>query len=105
MDKKIRKVNAKLYLEYLKFKDDMLRKTQEEVFKNCYKIDVFLNLYEILVEKSLTLSAEILVRLEKEDNILEFLYEGWMKIDDNTYQEMCQYVNEKLSFLEQKKAG
>lgn len=105
MDKNVRRVNAKLYLEYLKFKDDMLRKTQEEVFKNCYKIDVFLNLYEILVEKSQTLSAEILMKLEKEENILEFLYDGWMKIDDSTYQEMCRYVCEKLSFLEQKKAG
>lgn len=105
MDKNVRRVNAKLYLEYLKFKDDMLRKTQEEVFKNCYKIDVFLNLYEILVEKSQTLSAEILMKLQKEENILEFLYDGWMKIDDSTYQEMCRYVCEKLSFLEQKKAG
>ena len=45
------------------------------------------------------------MKLEKEENILEFLYEGWMKIDDSTYQEMCRYVCEKLSFLEQKKAG
>lgn len=40
MDKEVRKVNTKLYLEYLKFKDDMLRKTQEEVFQSCYKIDI-----------------------------------------------------------------
>lgn len=105
MEKKIRRVNAKLYLEYLKFKDDMLRKTQDEVFKNCYKIDVFLNLYEILVEKSQTFSAEVLLHLEKEENILEDLYEGWMKIDDSTYQEMCQYVNRKLGVLAQRKAG
>ena len=105
MDKEVRKVNTKLYLEYLKFKDDMLRKTQEEVFQSCYKIDMFLNFYEILLEKTQLLSKEVLMCLEKEENILEVLYEGWMKIDDSTYQDMCQYVNRKLGMYEQRKAG
>ena len=105
MDKEVRKINTKLYLEYLKFKDDMLRKTQEEVFQSCYKIDIFLNFYEILLEKTQQLSKEVLMCLEKEENILEVLYEGWMKIDDSTYQDMCQYVNRKLRMYEQRKAG
>lgn len=105
MDKKVRKVNAKLYLEYLQFKDEMLRKTQEEVFESCYKIDVFLNLYQIMVEKAQELSVEILVQLEQDEHVLEKLYNGWMKINDSTYEEMVRYVNEKLSSFGMKKAG
>lgn len=105
MDKKVRKVNAKLYLEYLQFKDEMLRKTQEEVFESCYKIDVFLNLYQIMVEKAQELSVEILVQLEQDEHVLEKLYNGWMKKSDSTYEEMVQYVNEKLSAFGMKKAG
>lgn len=106
MEKQVRRVNARLYLEYLKFKDDMLRKSQEEVFESCYRIDVFLNLYEIMVEKTEELPREILMRMEKQEGLLERLYKGWMKKDDSAYQELKDYVeNELLLLLDQRKAG
>lgn len=106
MEKEVRRVNTRLYLEYLKFKDDMLCKSQEEVFKNCYRIDVFLNLYEIMVEKMEELPAGILARLEEQEGLLERLYEGWMKKDDSAYQELKDYVVKELFLLlDQRKAG
>ncbi len=106
MEKEVRRVNARLYLEYLKFKDDMLHKSQKEVFESCYRIDVFLNLYEIMVEKTEELPREILARLEEQEGLLERLYEGWMKKDDSAYQELKDYVeNELLLLLNQRKAG
>lgn len=105
MNKEIRKVNAKLYLEYLRFKDEMLRKAQDEVFESCYKIDVFLNLYQILVEKAQQLSAEMLLLLENDENILWELYQGWMKTSDDKYREMSQFVSERLDGLYRTKAG
>lgn len=106
MEKEVRRVNTRLYLEYLKFKDDMLRKSQEEVFKSRYRIDVFLNLYEIMVEKTEELPREILARLEKQEGPLERLYEGWMKKEDSVYQELKDYVEKELFLLlDQRKAG
>lgn len=105
MDKKIRKVNTKLYLEYLRFKDEILRKTQDEVFESCYKIDVFLNLYQIVVEKAQEMSVEMLLLLENDENILEELYRGWMKTVDDKYGEMDQFVTGKLDTFYRTKAG
>lgn len=105
MDKKIRKVNTKLYLEYLRFKDEILRKTQDEVFESCYKIDVFLNLYQILIEKAQEMSAEMLLLLENDENILDELYRGWMKRVDDKYGEMDHFVTEKLDTFYRTKAG
>ena len=40
----------RLHIELQLFKDSILRQSKEEVYKSSYKIEVFVNSYEILVE-------------------------------------------------------
>lgn len=86
----------KIYEEYLEFKDKLLQKSKDDIYGDSYKIEVFVNLYEILVEKSDYLSSEILRNLLNQSVILETLYNSWMKKEDSSYDELKQHVEEEL---------
>ena len=42
----------RLHMELLLFKDSMLRKEKEDIFKDSYKIEVYVDLYEVFVENA-----------------------------------------------------
>jgi len=98
-EKEVGQVNGKLYLEYLKFKDEMLRTTHEEIFANCYRIDIILNLYNIMLELTAKLPEAVLRNLEGQEGMLDYLYHGWIKTPDSTYQELSNFVESRLPYL------
>ena len=86
----------KIYSEYKKFKNDMLKQSKEELFGNVYKIEIMINLYEILLEKAESLSERSLWSLLMQPNLLETMYSSWMKKEDGFYRELQQHVEEEL---------
>ncbi len=49
-EKELRELfQQRLYMELMLFKDSMLQKEKKGIFHDSYKIEVFVNLYEILV--------------------------------------------------------
>lgn len=91
-------VNAKLYLEYIRFRDETLQKIQKEIFSGCYKIDVLLNIYEILVEKTKELKSEGVLEALPDDT-LEQLYCGWIRMENDVFQGLEEYVNQSLESM------
>lgn len=87
---------AKLYEEYLQFKHSMLNKSKKDIYEESYKIEVFTNLYEILIEKQDRLSDAMIENLLRSTGLLEFLYQHWLKKEDGFYDELVQYVDEEL---------
>ena len=91
-----------LHIELHLFKDSMLQKTKKEIYEASYKIEVYVNMYEILMEEVENLDIET-VRgiLHWKYGILELLYEEWLGHDDNSFDELKSYVGSELGVMAQ----
>ena len=94
--------SERLHIELYLFKDSMLRKTNKEIYEASYKIEVFVNVYEILMEEVENLDIET-VRgiLHWRYGILESLYEEWLGYRDDSYDELKSYVGSELGAMAQ----
>ena len=95
-------LSEKLHVELHLFKDSMLCKTKMEIYESSYKIEVYVNVYEILMEEVENLEIET-VRgvLHWRYGILESLYEEWLGRDDNSFDELKSYVGSELGVMAQ----
>ena len=96
----------RLYLEYMLFKDSMLQKEKKDIFHDSYQIEIFVNLYEILLAYTEDLQSEMTRKLLKLNfGILEFLYQNWQYKKDNFYEVLKEYAcNELEAVLENSNA-
>ena len=87
----------RIYAELLNFKNDMLTQDKEIIYRSSYKIEFFVNVYEILVDQAEKQSEAVLYRLVYQcTGILESLYEEWLRMEDNTFSELQDYVYKEL---------
>lgn len=86
----------KLALEYIRFKRKMILMDSEEVFANAYKIDIYINLYEALLEMAESFSIQEITRLHVVPDLLECLYEGWLKTPDSQQKEIREYLKKSV---------
>lgn len=86
----------KIQMEYLYFKETTLKQSREEIFADSYRIDVFTNLYELLVGLSENLPEDLLKKLLCTENLLDSLYEDWLKKEDSSHMELTEFVMEKV---------
>ena len=87
----------RLYLEYMLFKDSMLQREKKDIFHDSYKIEIFVNLYEILLAYAENLQCEMTRKLlELNFGILEFLYQEWLHREDTFYEELREYACSEL---------
>ena len=90
----------RLYLEYMLFKDSMLQTRKEDIFAASYKIEIFVNLYEILLVQAGDLRSDTIRGLLKLDfGILEFLYRKWLDREDTFYEELREYAYSELEAI------
>ena len=87
----------RIYAEFLNFKNDMLTQDKEIIYRSSYKIEFFVNVYEILVDQVEKQSEAVLYRLVYQcTGILESLYEEWLRMEDNAFSELQDYVYKEL---------
>ena len=87
----------RLHMELLLFKDSMFQKEKEDIFMDSYRIEIYVNLYEILVEHADTLGADTMrMLLNLNYGILETVYQKWMGKKDSFYDELNTYVCNEL---------
>ena len=92
----------RLHIELQLFRDSMLRKTKEDIYEASYKIEVFVNLYEILLEDVGNMDAETMRGLICwEHGILEALYQEWLTRDDGSYDELRAYAVDEVRGIAQ----
>ncbi|MGN1193470.1 MAG: DUF3848 domain-containing protein [Dorea sp.] len=89
-------LGSKLALEYLQFKRRMVLLSPEEVFANAYRIDIYINLYEALLEMAESFSLQELEQLVPVPDLLGNLYEGWLKIPDSQQEEIREYLKKTV---------
>ena len=87
----------RLHMELLLFKDSMIQKKKEDIFMDSYRIEIYVNLYEILVEHADTLGADTMrMLLNLNYGILETVYQKWLGKKDSFYDELNTYVCNEL---------
>ena len=94
--------SERLHIELHLFRDSMLQKTKKEIYEASYKIEVFVNVYEILLEDTENLdSGTIRGNLHWKYGILESLYQEWLGHRDDSYDELKAYVGSELGVMAQ----
>lgn len=87
----------RIYAELLNFKNDLLAQDKEIIYRSSYKIEFFVNVYEILVDQAEKQPEAVLYRLVYQcTGILESLYEEWLRMEDNAFSELQEYVHSEL---------
>ena len=100
-EKKLRELLLqRLHMELLLFKDSVLQKEKEDIFRDSYKIEVYVNLYEIFMERAGCLKEDTIRKLlNLKSGILETIYQEWLDKNDIFYEELCDYVSYELVLL------
>ena len=90
----------RLHMELLLFKDSMFQKEKEDIFKASYRIEIYVNLYEILLVHTESLRGSMIRELlEINFGILDFLYREWLDREDSFYMELKEYGCRKLEVI------
>ena len=93
-------LSKRLYIELQLFKDSMLRKGKEDIFKSSYEIEIYVNLYEIFMIYIADLKAETLRRLlNLKSGIMEHIYQEWLSQEDSFFNELREYACGELAAL------
>lgn len=83
----------RIYAELLNFQIDLLKQDKEVIYFSAYKIEVYSNLYNILYEQSKYESEATLMQLMyRKGSILEYIYNGWLKVEDSFVDELKTYT-------------
>ena len=87
----------KINVEYKRFKKEQLKSPIETVYGNAYQIHSYMCIYENLLEISQKLSEDVLVSLITFPELLAYLYEKWLKVEDSSEEELNYYLQDRIS--------
>ena len=90
----------RLHMELLLFKDSMLQKEKEDIFMDSYRIEIYVNLYEILLVHTENLQCGMIRGLlALNSGILDHLYREWLDREDSFYVELKEYACGELEVM------
>ena len=90
----------RLHMELLLFKDSMFQKEKEDIFMDSYRIEIYVNLYEILLAHTETLQCGMIRGLlALNSGILDHLYQEWLDRKDSFYMELKEYACGELEVM------
>ena len=91
-EKELRELlQQRLHLELMCFKDSILQQGKEDIFNASYKIEIYVNLYEILLVHTENLQKGMIRELLGLGfGILDSLYQGWLDREDKNGTESAQ---------------
>lgn len=100
-EKELRELlQERLHMELMLFKDSVLQKEKADIFKASYQIEIYVNLYEILLIDAEKLQGDVIRELLSLDfGILDLLYQGWLDREDSFYGELREYACYELEAL------
>ena len=100
-EKELRELlQQRLHLELMCFKDSMRQQGKEDIFKASYRIEIYVNLYEILLVHTENLQGGMIRELLGLGfGILDHLYQEWMDREDGFYEELKEYACNELEAI------
>ena len=86
----------KLNMELKAFKEKMLSKEPEDIYKNAYKIDIIINLKEFLEDKCEVYETDLIFELIMIPGLLEFLYDEWLTYEDSRMDDVDSFLSYEM---------
>lgn len=83
-----RLVSWKLISELKLYRHKILSYSKEEVYQSAFEIDARQQIYELFVQQIPMLSNQCLQICIAKSNLLEFLFQSWMKTPDTQTEEI-----------------
>lgn len=90
----------KINLELKRFKESMLLKEPEEIYGNAYQIDSIINFAELLFAMRQKISVETLEKLLLFPNLLAFVYDRWLDMEDSHVEELTDCLERCVKEVE-----
>lgn len=84
---------------YTEFKEEMLKKDPEEIFEKAYKISIITEIFDILFDSYEFTPHEAEIVLKFKGNILEQVYDEWLKYDNGIREDLEQSVDRTFTLL------
>ena len=102
-EKELRELfRERLHMELQLFKDSMLQKEKEDILKDSYRIEIYVNLYEIFAAYADNLKRDTIRKLLNLNfGILEAVYREWLRQEDGFYYELRDYAYSELENISQ----
>ena len=102
-EKELRELfRERLHMELQMFKDSMLQKEKEDILKDSYRIEIYVNLYEIFAAYADNLKSGTIRRLLNfGSGLLESVYQEWLRQEDGFYYELRDYAYMELENISQ----
>ena len=102
-EKELRELfRERLHMELKLFKDSMLQKEKEDILKDSYRTEIYVNLYEIFAAYADHLKSGTIRRLLNfSSGILEAVYQEWLRQEDGFYYELRDYAYSELEKISQ----
>ena len=97
-EKELRELlRERLHVELQIFKDSLLQREKEDIFRASYATEIYVNLYEIFAVHTDSLQCDIIRKLlNLRFGILEAVYQGWLGKEDSFYDELRTYACREL---------
>ena len=90
----------RLHIELNLFKDSMLQKEKGDIYEASFKIEVFITIYEILLEDVKELGRDgVRTLIYWKYGILESLYQEWLGREDSFYEELRTFVDDEMRVI------
>ena len=93
-EKELRELlRERLHMELQIFKDSVLQRGKEDIFRASYETEIYVNLYEIFAVHTDNLQGDtIRGLLNLRFGILEAVYQGWLGKEDGFFDELKAYA-------------
>ena len=85
--------------EYATYKNSVLNSSSSEIYSRAYEIDIMANISDILINMVEKLSEYDLTLLSLRPNLLQELYNHWLKKEDEIYMELENHITEEIEFI------
>lgn len=86
---------------YNEFKEEMLKEDPEEIFEKAYKISIITEIFDVLFDAYEFSPYETEIVLEFKGNILEQVYDKWLKHEDGFRTEITESIDKTFTSLHQ----
>lgn len=84
----------RVYRELKDFTDEALQHTKSDIIARCFEINLYIVLYEILLEEIEKMDKQGLKTLLSKESILKCLYEAYTDLYGDDYERIKQFVKE-----------
>ena len=85
----------------LKMRTTMLKEDPEEIFEKAYKISIITEIFDVLFDAYEFSPYETEIVLEFKGNILEQVYDEWLKHEDGFRTEITECIDKTFTSLHQ----